>query len=454
MRILRGLILPVAVALALGLGLLSGPPPKVNAASTTRNVSVNGRDLGDCTTSLCKTIGYAISQASAGDTIHVGPGTYAESVSVTMKLDLESFGATIDATGHDNGILLKGDGAAGSTVASFTVEHANMEGILAQNTSGLSIHNNTLVNNDLGAQATKVVGECAPQGQVPGDCGEALHLWSVTNSTVKQNQVHDNVGGILLTDETGPTSGNTITENKVTSTGDDCGIVLASHAFNIGSPIDPSKGGVFNNTVTDNTVVDSGPAGAGVGLFAAAPGGSTYNNTVSGNTLSGNGLPGVAIHSHSPFQNVNGNVITNNVISGNGKDPDAGSTGPTGISVFAAVATGATPIKSETISGNRIFNETFGIFMAGVAAPLDVSSNSIETSVTTPVTVTTGSPQVPGGASGASGAGAPGGAIQPPNTGDAGLAATTSGESGVLFLGLLSGLLALGCLGAFRVRQN
>ncbi len=446
MRILRGLVLPAAVAIALGLGLLSGPPPRVNAASATRNVSVNGKDTGDCTTTLCKTIGYAISQASAGDTIHVGPGIYAESVSVTMKLDLESFGATIDATGHANGVLIKGDSASGSTVANFTVEHASMEGILAQNTSGLSIHNNIVQNNDLGAQASPLVGECAPQGEVPGDCGEAIHLWAVTNSTVKQNLVSNNVGGILLTDETGPTSGNTITQNKVTSTGADCGIVLASHSLHIGSPVDPSMGGVFNNTVTDNSVVDSGPAGAGVGLFAAPPGASTYNNTVSGNTLSGNGIPGVAIHSHAPFQNVNGNVITNNVISKNGADADAASGGPTGISVFADVASGATPIKSETISGNRIFDETIGIFMKGVAAPIDVSNNSIEGSVTTPVSVTTAA----GGAS----SGAPGGAIQPPNTGDAGLAATNAGEPSFELLALLGGLLALGFVGAMRVRRN
>ncbi|HEX5368423.1 MAG TPA: hypothetical protein VFY10_03315, partial [Dehalococcoidia bacterium] len=77
---------------------------------------MNGTNSGDCSTSICKTIGYAISQASAGDTIRIGPGTYAESVSVTMKLDLEAINATIDATGHDNGILVKGASAAGSTV--------------------------------------------------------------------------------------------------------------------------------------------------------------------------------------------------------------------------------------------------------------------------------------------------------------------------------------------------
>ncbi|HEX5370752.1 MAG TPA: right-handed parallel beta-helix repeat-containing protein, partial [Dehalococcoidia bacterium] len=347
---------------------------------------------------------------------------------------------------------------AGSTVTGFIVEHATLEGILAQNTSGLSIHNNVVKNNDLGVNAATPTGECAAQGATPGDCGEALHLWSVTNSTVKQNMVSDNDGGILLTDETGPTSGNTITENKVTSTGADCGIVLASHAFNLGAPVDPSMGGVFNNTITNNSVVDSGPNGAGVGLFAAAPGGSTYNNTVSGNTLSGNGLPGVAIHSHSPFQNVNGNVITNNVISNNGADDDAETGGPTGIVVFADVASGAMPIKTETISGNRISNEAIGIFIKGAAATIDVSTNAIEVNVATPVSVvSTGSAPSGNGTSGSSGAATgsgTSGSIQPPNTGDAGLASTASGAYGLEVLAILSGLLALAFLGAVRVRQS
>ena len=41
----------------------------------------------------------------------------------------------------------------------------------------------------------------------PDDCGEALHLQTVTGSTVSGNLVQDNVGGILLTDEDGPTAG-------------------------------------------------------------------------------------------------------------------------------------------------------------------------------------------------------------------------------------------------------
>jgi hypothetical protein len=49
----------------------------------------------------------------------------------------------------------------------------------------------------------------------PDDCGEAHHLQSVSNSVVRDNLVRDNVGGILLTDEDGPTYGNLIADKGV-----------------------------------------------------------------------------------------------------------------------------------------------------------------------------------------------------------------------------------------------
>ena len=48
--------------------------------------------------------------------------------------------------------------------------------------------------------------ECQAAGEVPGDCGEGIHLMSVADSTVAGNYVTGNSGGILLTDEFGPTT--------------------------------------------------------------------------------------------------------------------------------------------------------------------------------------------------------------------------------------------------------
>jgi hypothetical protein len=169
------------------------------AAGSTLYVSPKGKDTAKCTeTAPCKTIGNTVSIAKKGDTISVASGTYREQVAITQDISLLASGhPVIDATGESNGILLKGPGANGALVRGFTVQHATLEGILAVSASKLTIEDNTVRDNDLGIKAANPTGECAPAGEVPGDCGEALHLMSVTHSIVTGNTVKDNLGGIL-----------------------------------------------------------------------------------------------------------------------------------------------------------------------------------------------------------------------------------------------------------------
>jgi parallel beta-helix repeat protein len=61
------------------------------------------------------------------------------------------------------------------------------------------------------------------------DCGEGIHLTGVEHTTVGRNLVTGNSGGILLSDDTGGTHDNLITENDVRLNPFDCGITLASH---------------------------------------------------------------------------------------------------------------------------------------------------------------------------------------------------------------------------------
>jgi nitrous oxidase accessory protein NosD len=318
----------------------------------------SGNDVNPCSsTQPCRTIGHAVAVASPGSSISVAAGTYAEEVVISKRLTLVGDDSVVDASNHDNGIVISGPGAAGTLVQGFTVENANAEGILAVSTSNVSILQNELMHNDRTEHAPSPP-QCADQGPLPGDCGEALHLMGTSFSRVIGNNVHDNVGGILVTDETGPSHGNLISKNISRDNIDDCGITLPSH--NALATSDPSKAGVYDNIIVGN--LSQGNGGAGVGMFAPFPGTASYNNRVIGNILLGNGEAGVGIHAHAPGQNVSGNAIIGNVISGNGVDPDADSGESVGIAFLNADPT-TTPVV--LLLSNQISNQFFGVFING-----------------------------------------------------------------------------------------
>ncbi len=159
-----------------------------------------------------------------------------------------------------------------------------------------------------------------------------------------------------MSDDTGSSHDNLISANTVQNNPFDCGITVASHIVIFG-PQQPFRG-IYHNTILGNTSSANGLVsgeGAGVGLFAAAPGAQNWGNVVDGNTITGNALPGVAMHSHSPLQNLNDNLIVGNQISGNGPDSDPGTTVPTGIDVFADEVSGASPspVRSSRKTSSR-----------------------------------------------------------------------------------------------------
>ena len=347
--------------------------------ATTRYVSPRGTDTGACTRSPCRTISYAVGQTSAGDVVSVAEGTYHESVNVTKRLSLVGHDATIDAAGltaTPNGVVISGAGAAGSRLSGFTIRNAGLEGIFVLKTSDVVIERNTVVENDAFGPFHPL---CKDQ---PDDCGEAVHLQSVTRSVVRDNLVRDNVGGILLTDEDGPTFGNVISENRVLNNSKDCGITLASHHFDPSGAATAGVAGVYRNLVLHN--VSNGNGAAGIGVFAGPPGAAAWENTVAGNTARNNGFAGIMIHSHTPAQYADRNVITGNTLSGNGIDDDNPvDDAPAGISVFSAVI----PIRHTVIAANHISNEHYGIITLNAKDLIGLRTNKFARSVTVPISV-------------------------------------------------------------------
>jgi hypothetical protein len=447
-----GLGLALVVGALGGVALTSAPA----GAVAFLYVAPTGTGGGSCGSPNYNTISAAVSSASSGDVINVCPGTYNESVNVSNKqltIDGSVGGsATINASGHPEGVIIQAPGAAGSVLEGFTIEGAQGEGVLVEGTSNVTVTSNVVSGNDLA---------CLPQ-TTENDCGEGIHLESVTNSTVSRNTSENNTGGILVDDGVppgtigvgafggatayyGPTSGNQIQSNIVVNNVWDCGITMPSHNSNAapGGQPNPSAGGVFDNTVSGNVSQNNGiQGGGGSGILMAAPfpGTASYDNVIKNNTVSGNGQAGITIHSHAPAQDVNGNQILNNVVGQNAVgetspgsgvftsgstsagDVDAGDPATTGILVFSAVD----HVTGTTIQGNSISNNYYGIWTQ------NVDTSGISANTFTNVNVATFAVPVPG--TGYALAGADGGVFTfgtQPFWGSAAGSATTKASSAV-----------------------
>lgn len=367
-----------------------------------------------CDSAAYSTIQSAVDAAPSGGTVTVCPGTYTEDVIISSPLNLRGIDATIVGSQTANGMCDQlgpnGPGSApclaGVTIKSgwvqvsgFTVRGAPGEGILATGSLGggsisnVSISDNRVVNNNtdgIPPNPNSLYPQCQAAGQVPGDCGEGIHLMGVTDSVVRDNFVSGNEGGVLLTDEFGPTHDNVVAGNVITRNLYDCGVTVPGHnpyALDTAGNPQPNRAGVYDNVIRNNYITDNGLNGEGAGvLFAnAGPGTASYDNLVLNNYISGNELSGVTMHAHTvgpgQFEDLSGNRIIGNVIGRNNigsaaagpgdplDGPPATDPETTGILVFS----GTVPV-SVTIANNTVFDNHFGIWLgvgSNVTADLD-----------------------------------------------------------------------------------
>ncbi len=347
-----------------------------------------------CRSAAFRTIRSAVNAARPGGKVIVCQGTYHEQVVVSKPLSLVGRRATIDEAGVTPTLQVSIPGLGTQTifaavvilssrvqVRGFTVTNAQGEGVLA---AGLTrtlrhilISRDAVVHNDLGGGVppASTYFQCAAQGQVPGDCGEGVHFIHVAYSRIKGNYIADNSGGVLLSDDTGPTHNNVVADNLITENATDCGITLPGHnpqALNAAGRPQPSVAGVYDNEIAGNVVTRNGLKGDGAGvLFAnASAGTASYNNLVLDNYIAGNGLSGVTLHAHTiapgQFEDLSGNKIIGNKIGKNNIDGDPldSPASPedlrtTGVLVFSGGAR-----VSVTIAYNLIFNNHFGIWLS------------------------------------------------------------------------------------------
>ena len=372
----------------------------------------------------CRSAGYssvqsAVGAAPAGSTVVVCRGTYTEDVIISTPLTLTGrHGAVIHGSSTANGnceqLGPSGPGSApclaGITIKSshVTVEGLKVtgaigEGILATGSlaggsiSQVVIQDNRVVGNNLGGippSKTSPYPQCVEVGQIPGDCGEGIHLMGVAGSRVSHNFVSENEGGVLLTDEFGPTHDNVVDHNTITKNLFDCGVTAPGHnptALDSSGNPQPAKAGVYKNVIEHNKITDNGLKGEGAGvLFANATAGTaSYDNLVEFNTISGNELSGVTMHAHTlapgQFEDLSGNRIVHNTIGRNntGGDPlDGTASDPstTGVLVFS----GTVPVK-VTIAHNIIRNNHYGVWLGTGGHVTATMSHNMFHNVTTPV---------------------------------------------------------------------
>ena len=368
---------------------------------------------GSCDNANFSSINAAVTAAPVGGTVVVCSGTYKEDVLVNKSLKLQGRGATIDATGLENGIQVV---ASQVDIDGFTTENANGEGVLVgvdvltdaallpasgPVLSDVTVRDVEAINNDKGFVPGSEVGNC----KYPGDCGGGIHFNGTTHSVVQDSTVTGNADGVLLTDDYAPSSYNLVEHNVVNDNLSECGIVLPSHSttavtydstFKV-TAVNPTLGGVYGNVVRDNIAdgngTDKAPiqfggggSGSGIGLFGSGPGSAVYNNVIVDNEASGNGLAGLAMHAHLPGgEDIDGNVIVHNDFGTNntGGDGFDGPPGPTdflttGIAIYSAAP------AHLTVSHNEIHDNAIGIWLSTTVTADGLDHNHFD-NVTTPI---------------------------------------------------------------------
>jgi nitrous oxidase accessory protein NosD len=393
--------------LAAALTCLSLAGPASAWGGRTLHVSATGSDTGHCRAHACASIGYALTQASAGDRVLVGPGTYRGANLIGSRLSgltLAGDRAVIDATGELNGIV---DQASGTTIRGFKVKDAQLEGILVEpppsswpagptappvGLAHVTVADNVVVHNDLAydTTATNPFAACLSSPTDSDDCGEGLHLLATSYSRVVHNRVAHNVGGILVSDgglptatggptSVGPAAHDVIAFNTSSDNAFDCGVTLPSHDARAVATTGPHAGqaqpalaGVYDNLVLHNVSVRNG----GAGLLDATPypGTGAYDNTFAGNYVAGNGEGGFQMHSHAPLQDDNGNRIVANFFGRNNTagDPDSGDMATTGIILFSAVS----PVTDTLVTGNVVAHDTYGVWKTANVQALGLRHNA------------------------------------------------------------------------------
>jgi hypothetical protein len=273
------------------------------ALASTRYVNgVTGSDTDNCTSPVtaCKTIGHAIAESAASDTIIVAAATYTENL---------TFGISLEVIGSGSGnTIIDGGGKASVIDISATGAHVTLSGVLL--THGTAAAGGGIYNvGTLTLVSSSVTGNHAH-----GTGGGIFNLGgtaTITNSTVSSNSVSQ---GTVVAAGGGIANGGTMYINNSTISGNNAFALrsLSRYASAYG-------GGIYNTNglwITNSTVSGNG-ASRGFAYYPAPEGGGIWNDGalfISSTTIAGNAaVLGSGIYGGGTLHNV---IIANNSCSG------------------------------------------------------------------------------------------------------------------------------------------
>jgi hypothetical protein len=299
-------LLLAAVFLALG--------PTAQASTVWYVDGVNGNDTNDCRTrqTACKTIGHAISLASSGDTIGVGPATYTENLTINFSLQLIGSGASTT--------IIDGGGVATAVTISDTNAHVALSKVIRNGFAGDGVGAN---GGGIYNSGTLAIHDSTFSGN------DAYHGGGIYNSgtlTINDSALSDNRAGSSCVIHFCPSGGGiynkgTLTINNSTLNNNRVYVVAGNNQSVTGGGIGSYSGTltINNSTISGNTAYTTcdfcyAPASGG-GIYQSGGTVTINNSTISSNSAAGrDGSYGGGIFGMSTLQN---SIVANNSSGGN-----------------------------------------------------------------------------------------------------------------------------------------
>ncbi|MBI2344026.1 MAG: right-handed parallel beta-helix repeat-containing protein [Deltaproteobacteria bacterium] len=309
--------------------------------AATRSVSTSGINAGDCLSTPCRSIQYAIDHAAPGDTVAIAPGLYTETLLITSAVTLlgtDTEQVVVQARGlgpQDGTHVMTIDVPDGTvTIEGMTIRHGDV-GIIG--TGNISVRNAIFYHNGYD-------GAPYPSGLSQEDValfyaahatnGGAIQIAGGAGGELSDNLIYENDGAIQVTDTDAIHIHDNILRDNIGS------------GIDVGSSTNDGTKGNTEAVIERNTVLDHFDHGIRV------VGGKAV--TIAHNTIEGNWSAGILLR-HPAQVTVTNNACDQNNLSaftGRGVLGDAWGTLATEGSAGAKPASFAVKLMDNIFAGS------------------------------------------------------------------------------------------------------